>query len=334
MLTANLLKWPDAENLIRSTISVNPARGVKEIGLQLLQPHTSFAREFTPVEKQVLEQGEVIYKELCFACHGPDGRGMPLQGGQPGMTMGPPLAGSKTATSYRDGIINVVLKGLTGPVRGHTYEAKMVPMESNDDAWIAAVTSYIRNSFGNNAPLVETNDVARVRAAIRNRTQPWTLEELQSALPQPLTNHSQWKVTASHGERTAPLAIDGDLKTRYSTGKSQVPGMWFQVELPEATTITALQLDCRISARDYPRGYRVELSNDGRDWNKLVAAGQGTGTLTEIIFPPTKAKFIRITQTGSVSGLFWSIHELHILKPAELASPQFRLRQESGTLQV
>jgi glucose/arabinose dehydrogenase/mono/diheme cytochrome c family protein len=319
MLTANLLKWPDSENLIRATLAANPARGVREIGLQLLQPRTSFAREFTSAEKKVLEHGEVIYKELCFACHGPDGRGMPLQGGQPGVTMGPPLAGSKTATGYRDGIINVVLKGLTGPVRDKTYEAQMVPMESNDDAWIAAVTSYIRNSFGNNAPLIETNDVARVRAAIRNRTQPWTLEELQAALPQPLTNQAQWKVTASHGSRTAPLAIDGDLKTRYTTDKSQVPGMWFQVELPERTTITALRLDCRTSARDYPRGYKVELSDDGKNWNRLVATGQGTGTLTEIIFPATKTKSIRITQTGSASGLFWSIHELQILKPAETA---------------
>jgi hypothetical protein len=28
-----------------------------------------------------------------------------------------------------------------------------------------------------------------------------------------------------------------------------------------------------------------------------------------------KAKFIRITQTGAVNGLFWSIHELHLFQP-------------------
>jgi hypothetical protein len=31
------------------------------------------------------------------------------------------------------------------------------------------------------------------------------------------------------------------------------------------------------------------------------------------------AKFIRITQTGAVQGLFWSIHELQIFGPSKTA---------------
>jgi hypothetical protein len=57
----------------------------------------------------------------------------------------------------------------------------------------------------------------------------------------------------------------------------------------------------------------VTLSSDGATWSRPVAEGKGTGAITDITFPPAKARFIRITQTGSVNGLFWSIHELRVL---------------------
>jgi F5/8 type C domain len=193
----------------------------------------------------------------------------------------------------------------------------MVPMESNDDAWIAAVTSYIRNSFGNNSSLISTNDVARVRAAVKDRTVPWTLDELRDALPLELMNNRQWKVSASHNPNAAPFAVDHDIKSRYDTSASQTPGMWFQVELPEAEIICSLVLDAGSSLNDYPRGYQVQLSNDGTNWSQPVASGKGTSALTDITFAPAKTKFIRTTQTGSVDGLWWSIHELHIWMPGQ-----------------
>jgi mono/diheme cytochrome c family protein len=315
MMTANLLKWPNAGDFIQTVMSTNQSAGVQEIGEQLLRPATHMHRDFTSSQRHLYERGEVIYKELCFSCHGTTGKGMPLQGGQPGATMAPPLAGSSMVNGVCDGLIDVVLKGLNGPVNGNTYTALMVPMESNNDAWVAAITSYLRNSFGNNTSFVGDSDVARVRAAAKKRNAPWTMEELQAVLPQPLTNRAHWKVSASHHSQSAPLAIDGDIKTRYDTDTDQVPGMWFQVELPEAATISGLRLDAGDSFRDFPRGYEVELSDDGQTWGQPVATGKGRGTVTDIFFPPAKGRFIRIAQTGSVQGLFWSIHELNIFAP-------------------
>ena len=59
------------------------------------------------------------------------------------------------------------------------------------------------------------------------------------------------------------------------------------------------------------------LSADGTTWGKAVATGKGSGGVTDIAFAPAKAKFIRITQTGAVNGLFWSIHELQIFAAAK-----------------
>jgi mono/diheme cytochrome c family protein len=314
MMTAHLLDWPDATKLIERATNYNRAEGVREIGSQILHPPGS-PEEFTEEQKKLFDRGAVIYKELCFACHGSDGKGAPLQGAAPGSTIAPPLSHSKTATGFCDGFIDVVLKGLKGPVNGKKYDALMVPMESNHDEWLAAVTSYVRNSFGNKASFVQTSDVARARKAAKNCSEPWTLEELRAALPQPLTNKTEWTVSASHQSSKAPLAIDGDIKTRYDTGVPQVPGMWFEIELPKTATVSGLELDAAESARDYPRGYEVAMSDDGKTWNPPVAKGTGTGATTEIFFPPAKGKFIRITQTGSVDGLYWSIHELNIFKP-------------------
>lgn len=318
MMTAKRMKWPDATDIISANIATNSPAAVREIGYQLLRPSGEFNRDFTAVERKRLQQGETIFKELCFSCHGPDGKGMPLAGAEPGVTMAPPLVGSKTVNGMRDGMIQVVLKGLRGPVNGKTYGALMAPMESNDDEWIAAVTSFIRTRFGNHASLVDPADVARVRAAVKPRSEPWTVEEIQASVPQPLPDRVQWKVSASHGAETAKLAIDGKDGTRFDTGASQAAGMWFQVELPEETEITGLRLDSIASPQDYPRGYKVELSADGQAWGQPVATGRGNNSLTEIIFTPEKARFVRITQTGSANGLFWSIHELQIFRPGDM----------------
>ena len=95
--------------------------------------------------------------------------------------------------------------------------------------------------------------------------------------------------------------------------------MWFQIELPQETLLSGLELDSAKSPSDYPRGYEVALSPDGTTWGKPVATGKNGSAVTDIAFAPAKAKFIKITQTGSVNGLFWSIHELQIFAAADAA---------------
>lgn len=317
MMTANYLKWPGSDKFLLTIMSTNLSAGVQEFGRQMLGRAVRTRTDFTAKERQLYEQGERIYSELCFACHGALGQGAPLQGGPPGVTIAPPLADCAVVNGVADGLIDVVLKGINGPVSGKSYAALMVPMESNDNDWIAAVASYVRNSFGNDTSFISAADVARARAATKNHKAPWTEQELQSVLPQPLANRAQWKVSASHNSQSARLAIDGDIKTRFDTAKVQSPGMWYEVELPAAATISGLRLDAGNSFKDYPRGYKVELSNDGQTWSPPVAVGHGNSPVTDIFFPPAMDKFIRITQTGSDNGLFWSIHELQVFTPGK-----------------
>ena len=258
-----------------------------------------------------MESGAVIYKQLCFACHGNDGKGTPMVG-QPGVTLAPPLPDSPRVLGSGGSLVRTVLHGLQGPLDGKTYPGQMLPLGTNNDEWVAAISTFVRNSFGNKGGPITKEFVAGIRKESGDRLHPWTEAELEELEPPLMPDRKKWKLTASHGAEKLGGCIDGNGKSRYDTGTSQVPGMWVQVELPSVSKVNRIQLDSKSSSRDYPRGYQVESSVDGKKWSEPLAIGVGKHPMTDISFPTTKAKFLKITQTGRVSGLYWSIHEMQI----------------------
>src|SRR5215204_4120433 len=189
MLTSKLFNLADLKAIVESAQAASKARGVQLIGTQILNPAAANAGRgggggrggpppFTAEEAAFIDRGDKVYKELCFTCHGPDGRGAPQDGGPAGTIMAPALVGSPRVQGHRDFVIKTLLHGMTGPLEGKTYPAGvMMPMGANDDQWIAAIASYVRNSFGNRGPFVTAEDVARVRAATASRKTMWMPEE-------------------------------------------------------------------------------------------------------------------------------------------------------------
>jgi len=126
------------------------------------------------------------------------------------------------------------------------------------------------------------------------------------------------RVTASPNPEGAPKAIDGKLDTRWETGAAMAGGEWFMIELPVEQVITKITLDATGSGGDYPRGYEVYVSRDGKAWGQPVVKGEGKQAVVAIELKPTFGRFVKIVQTGKSEGLFWSIHELKLeTKPAE-----------------
>ncbi len=105
----------------------------------------------TPNAEQVaaLERGNTTYNEICFSCHGDDGRGTPTPGGGAGSTLAPSLVGSDRVNAHRDYVIKAILHGLSGPIDGRSYPQVMPANGANRDEWVADVASFIRNGFGN-----------------------------------------------------------------------------------------------------------------------------------------------------------------------------------------
>jgi mono/diheme cytochrome c family protein len=247
LLTMNKWKVPDAAATIKATADSNKARGVQVVASTILNPPAAGGRgggrggpSYTAEQQGVIDRGGVIYKELCFSCHGDDGLGAPRPGDSSGVTMAPRLAGSPRVNGHRDYLINAVLHGLAGPVDGRNYTDVMVPMATNPDDWVAAVASYVRTSFGNSGGLVTSTDVKRVRTATTSRKLPWSVAELEASLPKVLLPDPTWKLSSSHNTTGVAGALT---LASWSSQAPQAPGMWFQVELPKAETLTEVQFD-------------------------------------------------------------------------------------------
>lgn len=123
---------------------------------------TSVARS-TPTERSpeataVLKEGGRIYERHCIECHQANGQGVGIAY--------PPLAGSSTLhASSPVNAIRLVLNGGFAPVTyGNPRPYGMPPFGTTlSDNEVAAVVSYIQNSWGNNGPMVSPIEVMRFR---------------------------------------------------------------------------------------------------------------------------------------------------------------------------
>jgi hypothetical protein len=151
-------------------------------------------------------------------------------------------------------------------------------------------------------------------------TDAWSIHDLalfqteDPAIYRPELPADGWTFTASSNATQAVLTIDGSSATRWATGAPQTPGQFFQIDLQRIESFDGLQMTTQANPEDYPRGYRVLLSDDGATWRGPIASGVGNGPTTAIRFPWQQARYIRIEQTGNASTRWWSIHELFVDK--------------------
>lgn len=112
-----------------------------------------------PVELAALQEvGEDVYGRICVACHQADGKGLPGSF--------PPLAGAGEYYGTPENMAGIVINGLTGEivVLGETYNGAMPAQGALlSDYEIAAVTTYVRTSFGNDDGMVTPDQVKAAR---------------------------------------------------------------------------------------------------------------------------------------------------------------------------
>jgi mono/diheme cytochrome c family protein len=151
---------PMAEVVFRSTqyLSEADARAMAVFLRALPQQPQARAVSVSPPTASVMARGAEVYRQHCAECHGEQGRG------QPGAF--PALAGNR-AVQLQDptNMVRLVLQGGYLPATaGHPRPHGMPPLRQvlgDDD--VAAVTSFVRNSWGNQAPGVGNMEVYRAR---------------------------------------------------------------------------------------------------------------------------------------------------------------------------
>lgn len=146
--------------------------------LLIAVPVLGNAQNATPVknEQQLVQEGEEIFNNVCIACHQPDGKGI---GGIYPALNGNPLITQDDPTYF----ISTVLTGRGGMPRfANTY----------NDEEIAAITTFVRQNWENDAPAVSPEQVAEVRDNVISGN------ELPGQRP-----------SVTHGEEAATPSIGG-----------------------------------------------------------------------------------------------------------------------------
>lgn len=140
--------------------------------------HAEYVKKIATAAPEVAHPGKAIYDALCLNCHQPEGKGLP--------GIYPSLAASDWVNGDPARLIQITLHGLSGPIQvnGQPF-AQVAPLPMPpmglDDRQAADVLTWLRSSFGNDAPPITPADVAKVRAAHAARGTPWTAEDLDGA---------------------------------------------------------------------------------------------------------------------------------------------------------
>jgi mono/diheme cytochrome c family protein len=142
------------------------------------------SRPLSGEDSRIYRIGQEVYLRdaHCVTCHQANGKGLP--------NIYPPLARSDWIADD-ERLIKIALKGLWGPieVNGQQFDpSKGVPPMMGfggllNDNEMAAVLSYVRQSFGNNGELISAEAVRRVRAATKDRVNFYTVEEILQEHP-------------------------------------------------------------------------------------------------------------------------------------------------------
>lgn len=115
-------------------------------------------------------RGAILYAEYCQVCHRADGAGVPR--------IFPALDDNSAVYARNaDSVLQITLSGGRMPKTPHDRMAFTMPEFSHlSDSDIAEVVNFVRNSWTNQAPMIDTTDVVKMRAFLKKK--PTTATDL------------------------------------------------------------------------------------------------------------------------------------------------------------
>ncbi|ADB33990.1 coagulation factor 5/8 type domain protein [Kribbella flavida DSM 17836] len=130
----------------------------------------------------------------------------------------------------------------------------------------------------------------------------------QDPEPQPRPNLALGKAaTASSGQAIAPLAVDGDVSTRWGSDRSD--DQWFQVDLGTPTPVSGVTM---LWEAAYARAYALQLSDDGVTWREVHSTNNGTGGVEAVDFSPATTRYVRLRGIQRATQYGYSLWEFQV----------------------
>ncbi|MBI5693137.1 MAG: c-type cytochrome [Verrucomicrobia bacterium] len=118
--------------------------------------------------QRLFDTGRIAYNLTCAPCHQETGTGLAM--------LAPALVGSRWLQAGEEALVRIVLHGKENPGRGLV----MPPWRQLEDEQLAAILTYVRREFGNQAATVEPAKVAAIRSATQARQKAWSDPELDA----------------------------------------------------------------------------------------------------------------------------------------------------------
>ena len=144
-----------------------------------------------------------------------------------------------------------------------------------------------------------------------------------------------FRVDASGASEASGFVADRRADTFWGTADPQRGGEWLRVDLGVTAQVALVRWLPR-TFQEVPRGIRLDASVDGIAWRVVVelpayegpfywSAGRPMQRVrsgrVELWVPPTLARYLRITQTGSDRRWPWTVRELLVYGSADAAPP-------------
>jgi len=105
-----------------------------------------------------IQNGQLVYATYCMSCHMENGEG--IDGAFPSLVKTENL-------KDKNRLVKIILSGMRGPivVKGIKYNGEMAGLNLSDQE-VVEVINYIRNSWGNKAPLMKLTEVALAKKTV------------------------------------------------------------------------------------------------------------------------------------------------------------------------
>jgi hypothetical protein len=128
-------------------------------------------------------------------------------------------------------------------------------------------------------------------------------------------DRSDWTAVATEQspDDSPSNALDGNLGTRFSTGRAQHDSQGFSVSWPGDRTIGRIRMEVGPSTGDYPRTCGIWVTDISGNVTFVDCAADAAGTV-DVSFAPLAAHTIEVWQWGT-AGSWWSIAEFNAYRP-------------------
>jgi mono/diheme cytochrome c family protein len=153
--------WTDAD--LEATAAY--LQSLPQISSQLTVKNSTKSTASDKFKPVLFDKGAELFTQHCATCHGEQGQGMRVEGN----VALPALAGNRAITLPNStNLVRILLAGGYAPsTAGNPRPFGMPPfVHVLNDEDIAAVTTYIRNAWGNQAASVTAADVVRQRRGV------------------------------------------------------------------------------------------------------------------------------------------------------------------------